>query len=253
MSEFGIDVLAFGPHPDDVELFCGGTLLRLADLGHTTGIVDLSRGELASHGTPEERASEAAGASVVLGLSFRENLALPDGAIDAACGDQLARVVEVLRRQRPEIVLVPFIEERHPDHVAASQLLRRALFFAGLAKFQSEPAAQRFSPRQVLYYAMRYRMTPSFVIDTSAVWTRKAQAIACYASQVTRRPGEPETLISSPRALEAIEARDRFHGSMIGVSHGEPLRSESALGLVDPVAHFRHNPFREAHAFEALR
>ncbi len=253
-SGYGIDVLAFGPHPDDVELFCGGVMVRCAQLGHATGVVDLTRGELASHGSVQERASEAAAAAVVLGLRLRENLGLPDGFLDGACRTvQLHATVAALRRHRPEIVLFPWIEERHPDHAAAGTLLTRAVFFAGLRKFETDPPSPRFVPRQVLYYEMRYRMPPSFVVDTSAAWVRKAEAIACHASQLTRRTGEVDTLVSSPLAVDAIEARDRRHGSSIGVRYGEALRSPNALGLVDPVAHARANPFCEAHAFEPLR
>ncbi|HLL83254.1 MAG TPA: bacillithiol biosynthesis deacetylase BshB1 [Longimicrobium sp.] len=260
---YGVEVLAFGPHPDDVELFCGGTLLRLADLGHRTGVVDLTRGELASQGTPEERAQEAEASSRILGLTFRENLGLPDGFVfpwsgyeapaEEAARSHLGKAVEVLRRHRPELVLLPWIEERHPDHAAAGVLLTKALFFAGLGKFQTEPAHERFVPRQVLYYELRHRMTPTFILDTSQAADRKRQAIACFGSQVRRRAGGVPTLVSSPRALEAIEARDRFYGSMIGATHGEPLRAPNVPGLVDPVAHFRQNPFSEAHFFEALR
>ena len=251
---FGIDVLAFSPHPDDVELFCGGVMVRCAQLGHTTGVVDLTRGELATHGTVEERAREAEAAGRVLGLRFRENLGFPDGFIDPRGGGlQLERAVEVLRRRHPEIVLLPWIEERHPDHAAAGALLTRAVFFAGLSKFKTEPPHERSVPRQVLYYEMRFRMPASFVVDTSSAWEKKREAIGCHASQVTRRPGETPTLVGSPMALSAIEARDRQHGSRIGVAFGEALRSASTLGIADPVAHFRANPFGEAHAFEALR
>jgi N-acetylglucosamine malate deacetylase 1 len=251
VSEYLVDALAFGPHPDDVELFCGGTMLKLAGLGHTTAVVDLTRGELGSHGSAGERAREAEAASAVLGLLFRENLELPDGFIDPGAAEQLGRVVEVLRRRRPEIVLCPWRQERHPDHIAASGLVTRAVFFAGLAKFETTPASERFVPRQLLYYAMRHRMPASFVVDTSAVFARKLQAVTCYASQVTRRPGEAATLISSPLALEAIEARDRYHGSLIGTSHGEPLHSQSTLAIGDPLAHFRENSCSQAQAFEA--
>jgi bacillithiol biosynthesis deacetylase BshB1 len=250
---YGVDVLAFGPHPDDVELFCGGTVIRLGELGYTTGVVDLTRGEQASHGTPEERAREAAAAGAVLGLGFRDNLGLPDTGL-APTQDQLAIVVGALRRRRPELVLAPWIEDRHPDHAAAGALITRAVFFAGVRRFAPEQG-ERFVPRQLLYYAMRHRMTPSFIVDTSAAAPGKARAIACYASQVSRRGtgGDADpTLISSPRATEAIDVRDRYYGSMIGVSHGEPLRSPNVPGLVDPVRQFRDNPFAEAHAFEPL-
>jgi bacillithiol biosynthesis deacetylase BshB1 len=248
---YGVDVLAFGPHPDDVELFCGGTVIRLGQLGHATAVVDLTRGERASQGTPEDRARETEAASAELGLAFRDNLGLPDTGV-APTPEQIAAVVGVLRRRRPELVLVPWIEDRHPDHGAAGTLITRAVYFAGVRRFAPEHGP-RFVPRQILYYAMRHRMTPSFVIDTSAAAAGKARAIACYQSQLARRgPDAVATLISSPRATQAIDARDRYYGSMIGVAHGEPLRSPNVPGLVDPVRQFRDNPFAEAHAFEPL-
>jgi N-acetylglucosamine malate deacetylase 1 len=249
-AQFATDVLAFGAHPDDVEIFCGGTVIRLVELGYRIGVVDLTRGEIASLGTPEQRAAEANAASRMLGLHFRENLGLPDGFIGPA---PLEKMVEVIRRRRPEIMLVPWIEERHPDHAAAGVLLTKAAFFARVRKFATDPPSESFRPRQLLDYQMRYRMAPSFIMDTAAAAERKRQAIACYASQVTHDPNGVVTLLSSPRAIEAIEACDRLYGSMIGVSHGEPLRAPNALGLVDPVAHFRPNGFSEAHAFEGVR
>ncbi len=252
MTDFGVDVLAFGAHPDDVELFCGGVVLRLGELGYTIGVVDLTRGEKASHGTVDERARETDAASAELGLAWRDNLQLPDTEL-APTTAQITTVVEVLRRRRPELVLAPWIEDRHPDHAAASELVSRAVFYAGVQKFASG-AGERFVPRQVLYYAMRHRMTPSFIIDTSSVAARKARAIACYQSQVTRRTGdEAATLISAPGAVSAIDARDRYYGSMIGVSHGEPVRTAMTPGLVDPLRHFRDNPFAGAHAFEPVK
>lgn len=251
-AAYGIDVVAFGAHPDDVELFCGGIVITLVDLGYRVGIVDLTRGELASQGTVEERAREAEAAAKSMGLALRENLRLPDGCIDPTPDSaHLPIAVDALRRLRPELVLVPWFEERHPDHVAASELMTRAVFLAGLRKFATGSTAP-FSPRQVLYYEMRHRMTPTFIVDTSNVAARKAQAIACYASQITRGTGS-STLISSPMALDAIEARDRYRGSEIGVRHGEALRSPQVLGLVDPLAQIRANPFSEAHAFESVR
>jgi N-acetylglucosamine malate deacetylase 1 len=250
MSE--LHVLAFGPHPDDVELFCGGIMIRMADLGYTTAVVDLTRGERASHGTAEERARETEAASRILGLTSRENLGLPDTGIDAASPVQLARCVEVIRRLRPEVVLVPWIEERHPDHAAAGALLTKAVFYAGVRKLTTEPPSERFVPRQLMYYELRHRMPPTFIVDTSAAAARKLDAARCYTSQVTRRPGDDPTLISSSRALEAIEARDRHRGSMIGTSHGEAVRLPNVPGLVDPLRHLRDNPFTEAHAFEPL-
>jgi len=253
-STYGLEVLAFGPHPDDVELFCGGLLARMADLGHRTGIVDLTRGEKSSRGTPETRAAETEAASRVLGLTLRENLGLPDGWVDPWAGFEapeaeraraapVARVVEVLRRLRPELVLVPWQQERHPDHEATSALVTRALFFASVRKFETEPPSAPFTPRQVLYYPMRHLAEPSVVIDVTAAHERKMAAIRCYASQVEPRAEGPQTLVGSPLSLTSLEARDRFYGAQIGVSHGEPYVLRETLGLTDPVEHFRRNSF----------
>jgi len=251
VTAYGVDVLAFGPHPDDVELFAGGTMIRLAQLGHRTAVIDLTRGERASHGTPEERARECEAASAILGLAWRENLELPDTAL-APEPAQIARAVTALRKHRPELVLIPWIEERHPDHAAAGALLSRAVFFAGVRQYPGA-SGERFVPRQVLHYAMRHRLAPSFVVDTTGSAAEKARAVACYRSQLTRRAGDDDpTLISAPSAWAAIEARDRYYGSMIGTAHGEPLRAAAVPGLVDPVRHFRDNPFAGAHAFEPI-
>src|SRR5690606_16228768 len=189
---YGVDVLAFGPHPDDVEIFGGGTTSHLCALGHATAVIDLTRGEAASRGTPETRAREAEAAARVLGLRFRENLGLPDTGLDPTDRHQLEAAVDAIRRHRPEILLLPWFEERHPDHVAAAQLLTKAAYFAGVRNFA--PGRERFVPRQVLYYQLRYRMPPTFVIDTTAAAARKREAIACYRSQVERRPGDVPTL-----------------------------------------------------------
>lgn len=253
-TPYGIDVLAFGPHPDDVEIFCGGVMIVMADLGYRTGLLDLTRGELASQGTVDDRAHEAELAAKVMGLAFRSNLGLPDGFIDPTPNSpHLPVVVEAIRRHRPELLLIPWIEERHPDHVAAAALLTRAVFLAGLKKFTTPAGAAPFSPRQTLHYEMRQRMRPSFIVDTSSAWERKARAIACHASQLTRKDEIAATLISAPMAIEAIEARDRHRGSEIGVRFGEALYGSQTMGVADPLAHFRANPGSGAHVFESPR
>ena len=256
--EAALDLLAFGAHPDDVELCCGGLLAASARRGYRTGIVDLSRSELSTAGTPELRAQEAERAGAILGLALRENLGFPDGSIHPYSGyeaeadaratrSQLARVVAVLRRLRPALVVIPWAHERHPDHEATSALLTKALFFAGVGKFATQPMLPPFSPVQVLRYPMRYELEPSFVVDISEVAEQKAEAIAAYASQLGRptpaSPERPPTLIGSPLTLEAFEARDRYYGAMIGVRAGEAYRARGALGLRDPIAHFQANAF----------
>lgn len=251
---FGLEALAFGAHPDDVELFCGGTMIRLADLGYRTGIVDLTRGELATNGTPEVRAKEAAAAAAVMKLALRENLGLPDGFLDPAPDSpHLPPVVEAIRRLRPEIVLIPWIEDRHPDHVAAEDLLSRGVFLAALRRYATTPARERFAPRVVLHYEMRHRFVPSFVVDTSSAWERKLEAVRSHASQVAPPEGAPPTLVGSPLAIAAIEARDRARGAEIGSSCGEAFRSVATLGVADPLAFFRANPPGAAHLFESRR
>jgi bacillithiol biosynthesis deacetylase BshB1 len=241
---FGLELLGFGPHPDDLELFCGGLFAKLAEQGHRTGIVDLTRGELGTRGTPETRAAEAEKASRALGLSHRENLAHADGTLSEALGDQtsVTRLVEVLRRLRPELVLVPWQRERHPDHEAASALVTRALFLASVKKFALS-AGEPFSPRQVLYYPMRTLVEPTYVIDVSEVHGKKLQAIRCYASQVEPNASAAPTLVGSPLSMPSLVARDQFYGAQIGVSHGEPYLSREVPGLADPIDHFRRNAF----------
>lgn len=250
---YGIDALAVGPHPDDVEIFCGGVVATLVALGYRVGILDLTRGELASQGTAHERAGEADAAAKELGVALRENLGLPDGFIDGGPDSpHVPAAVAALRRLRPELLLIPWREERHPDHEAASALLTRAVFFAGLRRF-APGTPEPFVPRQVLHYEMRHRMTPSFIVDTTAAHERKMRAIACHRSQVVRQENAGATLISAPLAIEAIDARDRYRGSQIGVRYGEALRAVPVPGLVNPIAHGRANPFPGAHAFEPNR
>ncbi|MEW5852105.1 MAG: bacillithiol biosynthesis deacetylase BshB1 [Myxococcota bacterium] len=252
--EYGLHVLAFGPHPDDVELFCGGLMIRMAELGYRTGVVDLTRGEKSSRGTPETRAAETDAATRVMGLAVRENLGLPDGWVDPMAGAHLteeerekhapvSRVVEVLRRLRPELVVIPWERERHPDHEASSAVLTRALYFSSVRKFAALPGSEPFTPRQVLLYPMRHLGEPTFVVDVSSVHARKMEAIRCYASQVQPRADAPVTLVGSQLSLSSLEARDQFYGAQIGVSHGEPYIIREVPGLADPVDHFRRNSF----------
>ncbi len=231
--------LAIGPHPDDVELFCGGTLLRLADAGVETVVVDLTRGERATRGTPEIRADEAERAAAVLGLAKRENLELPDAGLDPWGGDDhptssVRRVVDAVRRYTPEFVLLPPARARHPDHEAAHHLTRRALFLAGLARFGDGPAHR---PTAWACYMMRHTDRPDFVVDVSEVYGRKQEAIDQHVSQV----GDPQgsTLVATSASRRALEARDRFHGALIGADYGEAFTTELTIGTRDPLALLR--------------
>lgn len=229
-----VDVLAFSPHPDDVELFCGGFLATAAARGQSVVVVDLTRGEAASRGTVEERAQEAEAAARALGLRARENLALPDAGLDPRAG--VEKLVEAIRRLRPLVVVGPWEEERHPDHEAAAALVERAVFLAGLAK-HAAPGAPH-APRAVMMYPMRRLTTPSFVVDVTAAYPTKRAAIACYGSQVAPSASGPATLVGSPLSLSSLEARDAFYGAQIGVAYGEPFVVREQIAVPDPVAYF---------------
>jgi bacillithiol biosynthesis deacetylase BshB1 len=249
-----LDVLAFGTHPDDLEIACGGTLIRLSRQGYRVGAVDLTRGELGTRGSARLRARETAAATRLLGLGPRVNLGLPDGNIELS-QENLMAVIRLLRQLRPRLILAPYWQERHYDHVHASQLVSEAAFYSGLAKIDTGQPS--FRPFRILYYVGRIEFTPSFIVDITGEFEAKMKAIRCYRSQfhqglATARSREPETLISTPLALEALETLTRHYGAMIGARHGEPFVVREALEINDPVEFFRVLPdSRQAHLFPA--
>jgi N-acetylglucosamine malate deacetylase 1 len=212
-----VDVLAFGAHPDDVELGCGGTLLVSADAGLRVGVVDLTAGEMSTSGTSHERARERDRASDHLGLFARVCLDLPDAAVGSAPEHRLA-VVEAIRSFRPRIVLAPHVDDRHPDHGAAGRLVRDSCFLAGVGRV-GEGTPHR--PARVYHYLIHSPFTPSFVVDISSVWGRKVAAVQAYRSQFGT--ADPRTAVATPRFAEVAEARAVYHGAMIGVDRGEPF------------------------------
>ena len=241
------DALFIAPHPDDAELFCGGTIAMLAKKGYRVILLDLTRGEMGSQGTSEIRENESKKAQATLALAARENLSLPDGAISAHDQTQLIALVAAIRRIRPELLFAPYWEDRHPDHGAASALVSKALFLAGLKKFVPEKG-RPFQPRQALFYQMRTAFNPGLLVDVTDVYPIKRQAIAAYSSQLLREAnadGAPPTLISSALSQSSIEARDQYYGAMIGVQYAEPFVSKTALAIRDPLEHFRANPVSE--------
>jgi len=230
-----VDAIAIGAHPDDAELGAGGTLLRLAALGYTTGIVDMTRGELSTRGTPDERSGEAREAARVLGLAHRVTLDLGDGRLDDT-PEARAALVDVLRRLRPKLLFTHHWDEPHPDHVATARLVRAAAYLAGLAKWQPEPGLERHRPFAVAHFGVPKWTAPSFVVDVSDWADGKAAAIRCHRSQLhdpTR--AEPDTAVSSAAFLERLDARDRYFGSLIGVRHGEAFFVKHALAVEDPI------------------
>ncbi|MFT5434096.1 MAG: bacillithiol biosynthesis deacetylase BshB1 [Myxococcota bacterium] len=247
MSSWGLDVLAVGPHPDDVELCCGGTIAGLVSAGHRVEIVDLTEGELASNGTVDDRRVEAAQAGEILGVRERHNLGLPDGGLSVHDDAQVAALVELLRRLKPELILAPPERARHPDHEAASAVVRRAVFLANLKQFGN---GLRTAPRRLLHYEMRVAITPAFVVDTSGSWDAKRRAIASYGSQMVATSSTASTLVNDSGTMRAIEARDRRYGAMIGAEFGEPFSMAAQVGVTDPLELLRRGPAGPIHLFE---
>ena len=249
-----LDVLALAAHPDDVELCAGGTMCLLADQGYRTGVVDFTRGELGTRGTPESRAEEADAASRIMGLAARENLGIPDGDIQNTKANQL-KVIRAVRRHRPQIVLTTAEKVRHPDHGDATALSVDALFYSGLAKVETTEddgtPQEPWRPHHVLHYMQALDFEPTFVVDVSSVWERRMEALLAYESQFHQPGAEagddgPQTYISNPGFLAWVEARARVYGYRIGADYGEPfLYRHGPVGVSDLVAVLdRERPFR---------
>lgn len=230
-----VDLLVAAPHPDDAELLAGGTLAKASDQGHRTGILDLTRGELGSRGTPELRATEAAAAAKVLGVSERANAGLPDGHL--ANSDAMRRaVVEQLRRFRPRVVILPYSVGRHPDHRIASELIRDACFLAGLRNYPAE--GEPFKPFK-LCYALAYRedpVAPSFIVDISGTFERKLAAVACYASQFEGVTQAGELYPNGQSLPELLRTQHAHYGSRIRVAFGEPFWTPESIRVDDIVS-----------------
>lgn len=228
-GDLTLDLLAFGAHPDDVELTISGLLCKMAFLGYSTGVVDLTRGEKGTRGTPEERDEEAQEAASIMNLKARVNLNLSDTDIPNKEENRL-KVIEVLRKLRPSVIVIPYWQCRHPDHANASKLIEEAAFLSGLRKIDTGHEA--FRPLGIVHYMTWVAFEPSFVVDISEHFEKKRQAIMAYKSQFVR----PETMRGD--VMQFIETRDRFYGAMIGASYGEPFLVKGPLRLEDPVAPF---------------
>jgi N-acetylglucosamine malate deacetylase 1 len=214
-----VDVLAISAHPDDVELTCGGTLVRLKASGYRFGIIDLTRGEMGTRGTPEIRSAEARRAAEILGADFRESLDLGDGGLPLGRASEL-KVIDVIRREKPRVVLTPYPDDRHPDHRRAGQLVTDAAYYAGLRKLETAHPAHR--PQQTVYFSTFDPHDPDLVVDvTPYIETRRA-AMRAFESQF-HSPGsaEPQTILSQRDFLDMVESRARQHGALIGVEFGE--------------------------------
>ena len=224
-----VDLLAIGPHPDDIEIGIGGIVAKHAALGHRVGLCDLTAGEMGSNGTVEERLAEAEVASKVLGAAWRVNLRLPDRAIGTSPDHQRA-VAGLLRSARPRVVAIPYWSDRHPDHIAASHMLTEGVFSAGLRRYRADGEA--WKPELICYYFINEMAAPSFVVDVSEHYETKRRALACHVTQF--QPPQPDavaTRLTSVRFRQLVESRDAQFGAVAGVAFAEGVVVRDPLVL----------------------
>jgi N-acetylglucosamine malate deacetylase 1 len=218
-----LDALFFGSHPDDIELTCGGTVIKLAEDGKNVGICDLTQGELSTRGNLQTRKKETENANKVMGISFRENLKLKDGDIQNTYTNRL-KIIKILRTYKPEIVFAPYPNDRHPDHINASNIIRESVYYSGLKKIII-PKLEAYRPKKIFYYRHAFEIPVSFVVDISDTFEKKMKTIKSYDSQFysVNKKNERETYISSKLFYYDIETKARFFGFKIGVEFGEPF------------------------------
>lgn len=224
-----LDILAFSAHPDDAELSCGGVIIKMAKAGYKIGIIDLTQAELSTRGTVDLREKEADKASALLNLSVRENLKIPDGQIDNSLSNRL-KVIESIRKYQPEILLAPYFEDRHPDHIHASTLISESNFYSGLSKLEIDFRSYR--AKNIIYYYQHMVDKPSFVVDITEEFDAKMKAVKAYTSQFYNPDSdEPETYISNEQFIESLRNRAEYYGYQIGVKYGEPFFIKSMIKI----------------------
>jgi bacillithiol biosynthesis deacetylase BshB1 len=230
MSKAALDILAIAAHRDDVEQTCGGTLLKMAELGHRTGILDLTQGEMGTRGSAQDRAREAADAARILKLSWREALDIPDGRVENTWENRL-KVARVIREQRPRVVILPYWKGRHPDHYNASVLGYEACFLAGLAKLDLKPRAPH-RPFKIVYATLYYDLRPTFVVDITKQFEARLESVYAYKSQFTDQEAGRADFPAFDDIRGRVEAMARFYGMLAGVKYAEPFLQKE-VGLVE--------------------
>ena len=232
-----LDLLAFGVHPDDIELSCAGTLLVEKSNGKKIGVIDLTQGELGTRGTPEGRKEEAENSAAILGADIRENLEMADGFFRIDEENQ-RKIITVLRKYRPEIILCNAPDDRHPDHGRSADLVNDATFLSGLIKIETSDGhgskQEAWRPKYVFNYIQDLYFKPDFVIDVSGVFDKKIEAIEAFSTQFYNPKAndkEPQTYISSPEFLESVINRAKMFGRMIGVKYAEGFLSRKMIGI----------------------
>jgi N-acetylglucosamine malate deacetylase 1 len=231
-----LDFLAFAAHPDDAELSMGGTIAKMIKKNKTFGIIDLTEGELGTRGNRDTRAEEAELASKILDLTLRENIGLPDGNIFVTEENTL-KIISVIRKYKPKILFAPYFNDRHPDHIEASKLVKRAMFFSGLPRIETESDGEKqnaFRPKKLFYFIQTYEFEPTFIVDVSETFDIKMKSVRAYKTQFHvegNKNSGPSTFISNPEFVKYLEARSKSFGFKIGKEYGEPFFSEESVEL----------------------
>lgn len=228
-----LDILAIAAHPDDVEQTCGGTLIRMAEIGYRTGVLDLTAGDMGSRGTPEIRIQESQAAAASLLLSWRQNLRWPDARLENNIAARMT-LAGVIRRIRPHTVIVPYWTGRHPDHYRACEIAYEACFLAGLRRLEEEVPPHR--PFKILYSSLYANVTPSFIVDISAQFDRRMEALFSYVSQYGDADTASELFPSHSEIEQRLGAIARFYGNLIGVKYGEPFVVKECIEIEDIVS-----------------
>jgi bacillithiol biosynthesis deacetylase BshB1 len=229
-----LDALVFAAHPDDAELAMGGTIAKLTGNNLKIGIIDLTKGELGTRGTPEIRQKEAFQAAGILKATVRENLLIPDGNIERK-KENLMKIIMPIRKYTPKIIFAPYFNDRHPDHMHTSRLVKEAMFSTGLAMiktFDRGIAQNPYRPKKLYYYMQTYQFDPSFIVDITEFFETKMKAVQCYKSQFHNpRSKEPETFISRPEFINYIGSRAQVFGFQIDKKYGEPFFCEEKIEM----------------------
>ncbi len=228
-----VDLLAIAAHPDDVEQTCGGTLLRMAQSGYRTGIIDLTAGDMGTRGTPEIRIRESEEAARILMAGFRCNLRFPDARLDNTIAARMTMACQI-RTLKPRTVIIPYWEARHPDHYKAGEMAFEACFLAGLKKL--DPDTEPHRPSKVVYSSMYANVTPSFVVDISAQFDRRMESLFAYNSQYGAQDDGSDLFPQQAEIRERLAAIARFYGNQIGVRYGEPFVVKETMRVDDIVA-----------------
>lgn len=228
-----LDILAIAAHPDDVEQTCGGTLIKMAEKGYRTGVLDLTAGDMGTRGTPEQRIEESLAAAKIMLVAHRDNLHFPDARLENTISARMTLAVKI-RETRPRVVILPYWEGRHPDHYRAAELGYEACFLAGLKKVDEYSEPHR--PHKILYSSIYANVTPSFVVDISAQFERRMAALLSYRSQYGGGSEGAELFPDEREIHERLGAIARFYGNLVGVKYGEPFVVKETMLVDDVVA-----------------